>query len=289
MSEPCDGSGTSTAFSRVFETVDLRLLPGSAPATARPYRRLRLLFGVDGADGAVAAPADLLAEVAAARAQINASADPSAEFLRQFRALAAADEMDLEPGQTADGVTSLFPAGDESVVLADLLSVHLEPAAAGLAMTSVVIRNDVRKVVVPTTTIQELGRCGDAIAGPSTGTGSPGPRVVDATLSARRFTLTVDRPLAVASVTAGAFSLTQFDAADGWSVLEPKQVGCDATGKVVTIDLKENPGGQPVRLVARGTGAIPLLGKDGVPLGGAGGGAGGAAVSGNDFVFHFGS
>ncbi|HEX3129370.1 MAG TPA: hypothetical protein VH394_18690, partial [Thermoanaerobaculia bacterium] len=46
--EPCDGTGGTTAYSRVFETADLFLRPGLAPAPAAPpYHRLRVLFALE--------------------------------------------------------------------------------------------------------------------------------------------------------------------------------------------------------------------------------------------------
>jgi hypothetical protein len=302
MSEPCDGAGTSTAYSRAFETVELRLLPGTVDLPARPYHRLRLLFGIAGVDAALADPAAeaaAVSDVNAAKAAIAAAADPAAEFLRQFRILAALDEMDLSPGKTPDGSVTLFPGGDDAVVIANLLHVHLEPGATGLAMTSVEIHNEIRKVHVATSTIQELNCCTGAATAPAPGPGpgpvpapgadAGGPRIIDAKIAARRITLVADKALASASVAKESFSITQFDEGDGWSDLEVKQVAYDATKKAVTIDLKETPEAALVRLLARGTGEAPILGADKVPLAGAKDAAAGSAVSGNDYVVHFGS
>src|SRR5437763_4151095 len=50
MLEPCDNaSGNGTAYSRVFETVEILLRPGRAPSKTHPYHRLRLLFGLEDA------------------------------------------------------------------------------------------------------------------------------------------------------------------------------------------------------------------------------------------------
>jgi hypothetical protein len=44
MVEPCAGAQTDTAYSRVFETVELLLRPGFSQPKDRGYHRLRILF-----------------------------------------------------------------------------------------------------------------------------------------------------------------------------------------------------------------------------------------------------
>jgi hypothetical protein len=44
--EPCEGASTATAYSRVFETVEIFLVPGLSPPRSDPYHRLRLFFGL---------------------------------------------------------------------------------------------------------------------------------------------------------------------------------------------------------------------------------------------------
>jgi len=46
LMEPCSNGGSSTAYSRVSETVKIDLLPGRAPERVYPYHRLRLMFGL---------------------------------------------------------------------------------------------------------------------------------------------------------------------------------------------------------------------------------------------------
>src|SRR4051812_45907903 len=46
FSDPCEGASSETAFSRVFETVEILLRPGLAERADDPYHRLRLLFGL---------------------------------------------------------------------------------------------------------------------------------------------------------------------------------------------------------------------------------------------------
>src|ERR1044071_4967575 len=47
--EPCNNAGTGTAYSRVFETIEILMLPGPAPVKTPPYHLLRLLFGLEAA------------------------------------------------------------------------------------------------------------------------------------------------------------------------------------------------------------------------------------------------
>src|SRR4051794_1224308 len=45
--DPCDGATAGTAYSRIFETVEIRLLPGKAKPPPLPYHRLRVLLGLE--------------------------------------------------------------------------------------------------------------------------------------------------------------------------------------------------------------------------------------------------
>jgi hypothetical protein len=186
-------------------------------------------------------------------------------------------------------------AEDAPIVLANLLTVHLEKTAAGFSMTSVEIHNEVRPTHVATSTIQELNCCASpGVAPPPAPVPVPappapppdtGPRADPESVKrvTRRITFKTDKPLAAASVSAEAFSVTQFDEADGWSELVLRAVSFKDL--VVTIDLKEAPEAKLVRLLARGSGETPLLGVDFVPFAGAAGGPPGTSNDGNDFVF----
>src|SRR4051794_26819936 len=71
---PCEGAEVDTAFSRTYETVAIRFVPGPAPAPVLPYPRLRLLFGLDEGqeladrDEVIAAREDVLAQPTSAQA-----------------------------------------------------------------------------------------------------------------------------------------------------------------------------------------------------------------------------
>ena len=105
LGETCNGGGGGgTAYSRVFETVELLLRPGLAPAVVYPYHRLRLLFALEPPveeEGAIVAGDQ---EVIDARAAILAlpPVDQPAAYLDAFRRFAAFDEIDLRPAMSED-------------------------------------------------------------------------------------------------------------------------------------------------------------------------------------------
>jgi hypothetical protein len=133
--EPCDTGSTGAAYSRVHETVDIRLLPKRASEPTNPYHRLRVLFGID--KGTPLDQATFAALVAQETAKTISAADqqklnaaradrhvlqkindigslPSdqqaAAWLKTFHELAALDEIDLQPATSEDGARLLmFP------------------------------------------------------------------------------------------------------------------------------------------------------------------------------------
>src|SRR5205085_4091937 len=101
MLEPCDNAaGNGTAYSRVFETVEILLRPGGAPLKTRPYHHLRLLFGLEDAQdehGVVTKGDQEVLDARAAVQALHADERPAA-LLRAFHRFAALDEIDLRPG-----------------------------------------------------------------------------------------------------------------------------------------------------------------------------------------------
>jgi hypothetical protein len=97
-------------------------------------------------------------------------------------------------------------------------------------------------------------------------------------------TLRVNGRLSKASVEPRAFVVSAYDNRDGWSTVDIRAVSTDTRGTRVRLDLRTGFGGNLVRLIARGTGAAPLLGTNLVPLAGAVGGSAGNEHSGHDFV-----
>jgi hypothetical protein len=114
----------------------------------------------------------------------------------------------------------------------------------------------------------------------------PGPRIDPAsiTISDTDIVLPVDKPLIEASVKPDAFSVSVFDATNGWKTFALKSAALDATLNTVTLKLKTPPLPLGVtRIIARGTGPTPLLGEKNLPLAGATNSA--PVPEGTDFVF----
>jgi hypothetical protein len=291
LMEPCEGGGSATAYSRVFETIDILLRPDSAPDRPLPYHRLRLLFGLDEPiqeDGAVV---ERDQEVLDERNRIQAlahAAQPQA-FLQAFRRFAALDELALQPAMSADGNrTLLFPGrDDEAMVLANLSGITLEAQGDRRVLTGGAVDTSVRPSHVATSTIQEL-LCSSLFGGSGRTSDARGPRVDPGSLlvdeAAQQIQFTVDRELHTESVAPIAFSVTFFDAT-GWHENPITTASFEATTRIVTLDLQDPLAGERVRLIARGTGETPLLGIDFVPLAGAISDPPATTHNGRDFVF----
>ena len=284
MAEPCSGARTDTAFSRVFETVELLLRPGLAPPVERGYHRLRQLFQLEPDDPA-------LGDIAGRRATIQAlpAARQPAAWLEALRELAALDVIDLQPQAATDSApASLFPEDPGELVLADLEGVVVRPLPAGgwaLAVPPPAPRVTVRRSHIATATIQEL-LCGP-LFGPGAAPVPPippaptGPTVRSAALEEQIIVLVPSRALAPPSLTRAAFEVGDYSDTAGWTPLGIAAVAAQGDD-TVRIELADAPAGKLVRLVARGTGPAPLLAADDLrPLGAPGAGG---ADDGTDFV-----
>jgi len=291
MSEPCDGAtGTDTAYSRAFETVEIKLLAGlSEPVDDRQaWRspRLRLLFGVL-APNDPAQPEPWEKDVLDARAAIASQAD----FLAALRRFAALDEMTAGPGLAASGRRLLFPGGEDApVVLADLRDVKLAFDGKAYRMTAVDVHPEVRPSHVATSTIQELNCCasGAGLEPSAQATIDAGdPRIIR--LSSRT------QPFDGSTLVGGAFAMSQLTS-DGWTALDVLEVVLDpddASGRSIRLTLGAAPRGS-LRMIARGTGSSPLM-YAAVPASGGspaakaapfrGDHGRGSAHDGSDFVF----
>ncbi len=288
--EPCNNAGTGTAYSRVFETVEILMRPGLAPVKDSPYHRLRLLFGLEPADteegGAVTAGdqqvLDALAEI-----QALAENEQPAALMAAFHRFAALDEIDLKPATSEDDArTLLFPGrDDEAVVLANITNLTLTKNNGGWALTAGEVDSSVRPSHVATTTIQDL-LCGPAFGASGAVSGALGPQVDHASVKfpdALSIEFTVDKSLHAASVRPAAFGVTTFDTTVGWQPITVDDASYDDATKTVSLKLGGNLSGR-VRLIAHGTGGTPLLGADLVPLAGELGGPAGSEHDGHDFV-----
>ncbi|MFN0122733.1 MAG: hypothetical protein ACKV2V_19720 [Blastocatellia bacterium] len=286
--EPCNNAGSGTAYSRIHETVTIELLPGLAPPRIDPYHRLRLLFSLaaprkQGVDGASAADQQQDQQVSSERTRIAglAAADQPMAWLAAFRRFAALDEIELPPGVSVDGArTLLFPGrDDDALVLANLQGLILTRGNNGWALSAPADAVDVtvRPAHVATSTIQELlcgglACCGDTAPPPPE---TAGPRAVSLQLDDNRAVLTFDQPLHASSVKPAAFSVTVFTPAGGWGEHTVQDVFYDATTDPArpTALLKTDPAlptppAGLLRVIARGTGPMPLLGVNNLPLAG---------------------
>jgi hypothetical protein len=275
LMEPCNNAGTSTAYSRTFETIEILLLPNLAAVRKHPYHRLRLLFGIDpptpqeGSPDPVPEDKAVLDEIK--RIKALPTEQQAAEWLKAFHLFAALDEMELKPASTEQGVqVSIFPGPeDTTLLLANVSNITVEGTNDEWKLISGTVDNSVRPVHVATTTVQDL------LSGLLSGPPEPppptvGPRVSAATIGANEIVLDFDLPLQEASVKPEAFSVSMFDSAGGWTVFTIK-AELDATRQKVTLAPDPSPpelGIGLARVIARGTGATPLLGDDQLPLAG---------------------
>jgi len=213
--EPCEGGSAGTAYSRVFETVEIRLLPGKAPAPAAPlYHRLRVLFGLENPR----LPADQPVADARNAVLTLATEQQPAAYLQALRRFAALDEIDLQPGND-DATRLLFPApGDFPVVLADITDITLDRSGANsnLKLTGGKVDVTVRPSHIATATLQEL-LCGPLFRNIGSSSATAGPRVLPATVQITETDISfqLDKDLDARSVKPGAFAVTFADAT-GW-------------------------------------------------------------------------
>ena len=291
LMEPCNNAGTGTAYSRVFETIEIVMLPGPAPVKTPPYHRLRLLFGLEAAqtDGdGIVTPGDQDVLDALAAIQALAEADRPAALMQAFHRFAALDEIDLEPAKSEDDArTLLFPGrDDEAVVLAELSDLILKKDNGGWVLTGGAVDNSVRPSHVATTTIQDL-LCGPVFAAAQAAEADTGPRVDRESiifLTDKSIQFTVDKELQNSSVEPEAFSVSTFDTTQGWTVIKVNDAAYSG-GETKTVDLTLDTAlSGLVRLIVFGTGPTPVLGADLAPLAGAVGGPKGTPHNGNDFV-----
>ena len=325
LTEPCDGAGSTTAYSRIVETVELTLRPGLAPAWrtptgSLPYHRLRLLFGLEEAMEESGSVIDADQEVldAIEAIMLEPDSDRPAAYLEAFRRFSALDEIDTAPALGKDGETfSLFPATDPAPMpLADIEGIVLTPTDDGWVLSLDALEHDnvdtgVRPVHVPTATIQELlcgppCRCatnqnppGESDVPPSPDPTTPdiaveadagGPRIVadSVQIKGEEIRFKVDGSnLRSASVSTRGVVVSSFQVTDGWISEDIDSVEYNTRSKAVLVRLREAPEGNLVRLIVKGTGPFPFIGTNDVPLAGAVGGGPGGKFDGNDFVSMF--
>jgi hypothetical protein len=292
ISGPCDGANVDTAYSRTFETVSIRFLPGTAEPVPSPYPRLRLLFGLD--DGSPPdIPAQDKADILAARTDVLSKAadeQPDA-LLAYFREFADRDTVAMLPATSADGTTqSVYPGtDDDGVVLANVTGITLAGSTGNWTLTGYTIDRTPRRSHVATQTIEEL-LCGALLEGSTGGGGSSpldagGPRVsaIAVDRPGKQVTITLDKPVAPSTVSHNAFRVSRLEDG-GWQPIKVTSADASADGLSIEVDLRVDPGTSLLRFIAFGTGETPLLGADNVPLAGGQNDPPGSADDGHDYV-----
>ena len=279
LAEPCAGADVETAYSRVWETIDLRLMPGPPPpGPLDRYRRVRILLGLlppveagdtkEADDAAAAAREKVLAEPAATRRNLAIAA---------FRDMANADAAQLAPPPGDDGPRVLTP-DDPSVpvVLAHITGLTLARSGETLSFTGGTVDLLARRSHVATATIQELAVAA-LLAAPEPAPPAPPPPVdppppaaaaVQATkLEGEVVVVELTGALDKRSVGADGFAVATLTD-DGWRDIAlagpPAYTDKPPT---VRLTLAETPAA-PWLLAVRGSGPHPLLDATLLPLGG---------------------
>ena len=304
MSEPCDGASSTTAYSRAVETVYIRLSPGLAePTESCEFYRLQLLLGlaeprVD-EDGIVI---DIDQDVLDARVDIDHAPDQqkAALFQRWFKHFAILEQMDIAP-ETESG-THYFngfprqPPGE--VILANLHGLRLHKQGDSWHLIDGDVDNFIRPYLLPTCAIQQLicdcihpevTDAGGEVPLPEPDAG--GPRVDPDSIELEgtemlHFNIT-GGPLMKASADANGLSLSAFDTRDGWIPISIKNVRYNVDEERVSVEFRDAPGGNLIRLIVKGTGPSPFLGRNRIPLAGGPDSGPGSTHDGNDFVHMF--
>jgi hypothetical protein len=256
LAEPCAGADVETAASRVWETIDLRLVAGPAPDPADRYRRVRILVGVlaPGAAGSDQEAADARTAVLAA-----APADRAAAAVAAFRAMANADAAELAPADGGiDGPRVLTPEDAAApIVLANITGLALKRDGDSFKLAGGTVDPAPRRSHVATATIEELAAA--VLAGaPAPPAGPPATTVTGATLTGTTLVLALSGPLDARSVGSDAFSVTAIGATGWTDVAFADPPGYEPAAPSVTLELGAAPA-PPWRVIARGTGPRPLV------------------------------
>ena len=292
VSSSCGSSDDSVQYSRVEERgrLELECYPASTQSCVE-----------EKAGGPSTDERD--DEFAALRALVRDGKLPDGQrdptgWLDAFRMAAAVTVASIAPGTGADDPSSpqLFPHATQPVVLlADLPRIVLTRAASDRPwqVDLGMIDHSVRRTHLPTWLIEELvaevlaGRSGPV---PVADQGGPRVRKVDFGAGRIDVDLTTD---VLAGTVDGAVEVRWIDRADPaatWSaaldVVSTLAPASDGTGTSLTLTFEVPPGSDVhYRLVLRGTGPTPLMGRSRmVPLSGNVGDPPGSAAEGHDVV-----
>lgn len=292
LAEPCDVTRKHDEFSRIKEQVRYSLRTTSGPVAAGGYHRVRVLLGLEPVhdDNDDAGKAALEARKRAAAAP---PAERAVALLREFRHLAAQDEIDLKPAcKSGDTYPTLFPAEeDEAGVVLAAVVIYIKETDGTPEVTVDVPDTSVRTVLLPTGVIQELV-CGlaPALIGTTGAHDGGGPRVTgEAELGdtaqgkGRVLSFAVTADVLPASLRR-AIAITSLSER-GWVEEDIDTVRYEPTGRRVIVELADRPINELIRIVVRGTGTTPVYGDEPrVPLAGRVGDPPGTADNGLDAV-----
>lgn len=190
LMEPCNGGGATSAYSRIDETVEIKVVPGLAPIIGasqrnRPYHHLRVLFGLENAiqddENLKAFNADKIATQRRNEITALPKAEQASAFLKAMREIAALDciAKEMQPPKESNELVSNVPSLDPApLVLANLNQLRLadkniftEPVDIKSGDIKLLnedvsenVDNTVRDTHIATSTIQEL-LCGHFSSG----------------------------------------------------------------------------------------------------------------------------
>jgi hypothetical protein len=288
LADPCDVTRKHDDFSRVVESVAIVVRP-DRPRRPHPYRRVRMLLGLEQitADEAGSDVSDAIRAVTAAR-----SADRAAELLGRFRVLAAHDATEWRPlTEEQELPPGLFPVtGPEAGVVLAKLTAEITERNGCVGFGEVVPDPDVRSVLLPTSTIQELtAGLAPGLLGAQSGNDADGPRLKTGTVhwtrGNSRVSFCVTRPIAEGSQESGIRVTSLSPDGRGWAPSHIDSVTLHDDGERVVVDLDNAPAYRWARVLIQGTGPTPLFGRDPwVPFAGIEGGPSGTATDGHDAV-----
>ena len=167
LADSCSNDSAGIAYSRVFETVLIELVPGPAPARSHRNPVLRVLAELQDArkdEAGVVLPDDQAALDARAAISAAAPADRVATAAAALHHLSVIDSIaevsaqPTDPDDPDDSDGHLYPeAGPATLALADLVGVTLTPSATGSTLSVTRVDPDVRSVLLATSTLQALG------------------------------------------------------------------------------------------------------------------------------------
>jgi hypothetical protein len=285
MADPCDVTRRHDAYSRVLESVRFEITD-EPPPRQHPYRRLRMLLGIADYPDPVARDV----HEALVRIRSRPAKDRDKAMRTEIERLARCDAADrrpaVEPGRT-EATEHPMAEGDAGVVVARL-TIKVTRMGGTAKVREVVVHECAGYAAVPTATLFEL--ITDLITrmvrhDPASDAG--GPRLESVTWPAHgranTVRLTFDKPV-LGRTAKKAIQITSLaEDGEGWHREDVDDVAYDNAEQTrLLVRLDDSQSGRRVRVLVRGTGSMPLLGRDAVPFAGWKGGPRGTEDDGVD-------